>query len=113
MTKCICEVTILFEDYSLLRNPLNLAILPSLIVACFNYLTANITKVGSIKATYYEKRFLNFYLPVFQHIESRLFREISYNEATEFYLYLEEMIKEHYMLINDRIIDRHFNENSH
>lgn len=99
-------MSILFEE-SILKNPLLIAILPALIVAVFNYIIAHVTKAASIRVTYYEKRFLEFYLPVFQHIEPQLFKKISYDEADDFHQYLETMIKEHYMLINDRIIDRH------
>jgi hypothetical protein len=94
-------------EESLIKNPLLLAVLPALIVAFVNYLSASTSKVGSLKASYYEKRFLDFYHPAFRHLESYLFKEISRDEVVTIYEYLNKMIEDHHMLINDRIIDRH------
>ena len=95
-------------DEPLFKNPFLLAVIPALIIACVNYLAASTTKIGSVKAIYYEKRFLDFYHPVFIHLETYLFRQISYDEAMNIHAYLAEMIDNHHMLINYRIIDRHF-----
>ena len=59
----------------------------------------------SARSKFYEKRLVDFYLPVFLYLEKYLYRDISLSEANEIIIYLSDMVEKHYMLVNDRLIE--------